>query len=253
MGLPFEVSWKRVANQRLVDFYRLDPSADPEDLRGIDRFVKVDLRNRVFEGLGHRYVCELQQRLTVRPETRRLSRAEWRAFLEVPESTLSRWRHDQHLAGAQNYFAVHHLRLNVPVGSIPFPPHDVMLKEAVVSVLRHIRYKYLGEGEPLLLTASTVDHVVNLMHLMGRHPHLTYNPFDEGASRTNRAGLRRYAEVLFRRREARTIDRLSPGEVEAGVGRLTDEAQTWLDEWGLAYTLLAVGYRTGWTGMEGTA
>ena len=63
MGLPFEESWKRVANQRLVDFYRLDKSDDADDLRGIDRFVNVDLRNRVFEALGHRYVCELQHRL----------------------------------------------------------------------------------------------------------------------------------------------------------------------------------------------
>ena len=59
--------------------------------------------------------------------------------------------------------------------------------------------------------------------------------------------MRRNAEALFRRRHARVIDGYSPTEVRAGIDLLTDEAQSWLDRWGLAYTLMAVGYRPGWT------
>jgi hypothetical protein len=246
MALPLEESWMRVANQRLADYYRLAAPSNPDELHGIDRFVRVDLRSRVFEAIGHRYVCELQHLLTVPEATRRMSRAEWRAFLEVPESTLSRWRHDQHLAGGQYYFAVHHLRLNLPVGSVPFPSPDAMLKGAMISLLRHLRFKYMGVEEPLVLTAATFDHVVNLMHLMSGDPQLVYNPFRDPQPGSNRDGLRRYAGALFRRRHAKTIGGLPPTEIESGINGLTDETQSWIDHWGLPYALLAAGYRTEW-------
>ncbi|MFO0847112.1 MAG: hypothetical protein U0871_00945 [Gemmataceae bacterium] len=252
MGLPFEATWVRAANQRLLDYYGLPGPSGPEQQDGIDRFVRVEARSRVFDAIGHKYVCELQQRLTDNPETRRMSRAEWRAFLEVPESTLSRWRHDQNLAGAQYFFAVHQLRLNLPLGAVPLPPPDVMLKAAVVSLLRHLRIKYLGIDERPFLAAATVDHLVNLMLLMGRDPRLVYNPHGEAAERANLTGLARYATALFNRRHAGRLAGLSEAEIADGVGRLTAEARLWLDQWGLAYTLLAVGYRDAWQGVGGT-
>ncbi|MFO0936218.1 MAG: hypothetical protein U0798_06860 [Gemmataceae bacterium] len=246
MGFPMEVSWKKAADRKLIEFYKLETPKDPNLIPGIDRFYKVDFRTRMFEAIGHKYVKELQHRLTVRSDTKRMTRGEWKKFLEVPESTLSHWNHDRHLAGAQNYFAVHHLKLNLPVGAVSFPSPESMFSESIVCLLRHIRFKYLNIDEPVRLEAATVDHVMNLMKILEGDEKLVYNPYGNEFQKTNRSGLRKYADALYRRRYGPKLATYSEASIESGIEALTEEAKVWLDLWGLPYMLFALGYRKDW-------
>jgi len=246
--LPLENSWKRTANKKLAKHYRFTPSANPDLIEGIDRFLQSHFRIRMYEAIGHRFVRELQHRLTVLPETQRMTRTEWRDFLKVPESTLSRWNRDLVMAGGQHYFVVHLLHLNLPVGAIPFPEPATMLSESVVSFVRHVRYKFLLIKETNSLTATTVNHLANLMFMMKRNSEFVYNPGGSSYEKTNMSGLRSYARKLFEARFAK--QNLTPEQSAKELDNLTNEVKSWLDDWGLAYALLAVGYPSDWVAFR---
>lgn len=244
MSLPMENSWTRSVNKKLAAHYGITLSPDSQLIQGIDRFNESDFRIRMYEAIGHRFVRELQYRLTIYPETQRMTRKEWRDFLKVPESTLSRWNRDLNLAGGQHYFVVHLLRLNLPVGAISFPEPATMLSESIVSFMRHVRYKYIKIDKNQTLTSTTVNHLMNLMRLMERNETYVYNPDGADLQKTNHTGLRLYANRLFKSRFAGQD--LSPDQQANEIEKLTTEVKLWLDDWGLAYSLLAVGYSDEW-------
>jgi hypothetical protein len=247
MILPLEKSWKHTVNRKLTDYYGIPLSPNSDLIEGIDRFNESEFRLRMHEAIGHRFVRELQYRLTVHPETQRISRAEWRKFLNVSESTLSRWNRDLNLAGGQYFFVFHVLRLNLPLGAIAFPEPAIMLSESIVSFIRHVRYKYLQIDKNQILTSTTVNHLMNLMHLMEHNETFVYNPEGDDTQKANKNGLRSYAKQLYQSRFSG--QNLSHDDQLEEIEKLTNEVKSWLDDWGLAYALLAVGYSKDWVSI----
>ncbi len=242
MALPLPESWAQSAVEAVEFLYRGTKGAISEEmaLEFVTDFQDKQFRPTFFRVIGHRYFMAIQRILTDDPTTRRFTHADWRTRLGVDRATVHRWKHEINYAEGEKFFVAQMLLANRPLASLNLPDNVEMLRQSVASMLRHLKSRYDGVNRVDPITPEVFKIILELMSVMARRPEALYNPHDaKRRAKSKKSALKLLAEHLCNKPSLTGQTMVLPSHVKL-----------WLDGWGIAYSLFALGNRLSWTQLR---
>jgi hypothetical protein len=123
--------------------------------------------------------------------------------------------------------------MNIPVAGLTLPSNDEMLRESIVSMMREIQTRTRFETHSVL-TLRVFRAIYESMKAMTREKDVLYIPDESGYDARTRDAVKKLT-FHVRKADKEQFDGLRPAELK-----------TWLDDWGLAYSVFAICYQPDW-------
>lgn len=265
MGLPLPTSWYDSAVAVLVRTQRkaarrpakktprtkttrAKGPAKSAATRAREKFQNVVMREKFYQIVGHHAVNDVRQR-TKNPKTKEpYTAVEFATVLGIDSTQIGRWHAEKTFIRAENFFAFQLLILNKPLSTLRLSPNAELVWRSVASMVRFLRRRYDRAG-PGVLTRDEWLRLVWLMTEMSRTPQAVFNPHTGRADDpTNAAALAALADrFLARSVSSRQVD---PAQEQAIRTNFITHARDLLTNWGLGYSLFALGQVDRWRALE---
>lgn len=240
--LPQPLSWANSAKESLEFLYRGTKGAISKQMASefATDFQNKHFRATFFRVIGHKYVMEIQRILTADMRTRLFTQAQWRTSLGVDRITVWRWKHEINYAEGEKFFVAQLLLANRPIGSLNLPDNAEMLMQSAVSMCKHLKSRYDSVNRLDPITPEVFRIVHELMGVMVRCEEAVYNPHDTTLNtKSKKEALKQLADHLCKKPSLTKQTIVLPSQVKM-----------WLDGWGIAYSLFALGNRLSWTQLR---
>ncbi len=242
MVMPQPLSWAQSALESLESHYGRRRSAKKTPLAIKQDFQTQEFRTTFFRVIGHKYVMAIQRILTADPATRRFTQAQWCTKLGVNRITVWRWKNDINFAEGEKFFAAQLLLANLPVQGLNLPDNSEMLMQSILCMWKELsqKYNYIHFDEGELITPKVLRIVHELMSVMASSKINVYNPHDASISKELSIKALKFLAVHLTNRPYLTKQSIV----------LPSEVKLWLDNWGTAYSLFALGNHLNWTQLR---
>jgi hypothetical protein len=238
MAMQIPESWRESAMLAFERDRRGTEGVISEDMAEniLTHFRDQEFRQRFFEIIGHKYVLAIQQILTVDPDTKRFTQAQWRTKLGVDAVTIWRWKKDLNMAGGEKFFVAQMLLSDLSIPNLTLPDNNIMLGRSIICACKYLKYRYdpLNESGPITIELFRV--IQQLMHVMTFSKEALYNPFSKKQStKSKEAALKMLANHLAKRGDSTKQPKVLPSAIKS-----------WLDGWGMAFAMFVIGNRLSW-------
>jgi hypothetical protein len=254
MPWPLPPAWRERAYRAILGHppspaTLVPPPIDPDGGDGpsaervaIATYIDVRFRARFFEVVGHEYLMAFHHRYVGNNPPRVISPQRWLLALGVNRTTVHRWRRREVMGGAEKFLASQMFVLKTPLIQLELPADTALLRECVLTMVGDLA-RVEGGPPPTRLLPAVFRRITFLMSAMTARPDLVYPPPVQAETDTP-------SPEAVHRAVTGLVDQLNAAEVNSGrrngTAVLPSEVRVWLDTWGLAYALFAVGYRESW-------
>lgn len=260
MSWPLPTSWEMSAKNAILEHaaHREKEKKEKKQKAGsitpsrskapLYNFKQHVLRDKYYQIIGHHYVLDLcriafptvgGQKVEDEKEVlaNRLDRLI--GALGINHTQRERWLAEKTFIEADNFFALSLLIMGRSIQSLPLCSNHDIVGRAVPSVWKVLasRYDRRMRERP---DRATMLFVIGLMAQMVKEPTMTYNPHDTTRTKKNGGALRLLAESLVPEQggNADLRENCILGNAEA--------IRDVLSNWGLAYSLFAMGRHKNW-------
>lgn len=273
-------SWQASAADLVYKYHKNLEKDDPETIVAraghLNDFAANLFRERFYKIVGHIYVMALIRATTFNASTKCMSVEELRTELGVSAETFWRWQANEVTAGAEKFFAMQLLILDVPISDLEIEDDSEIFRQSVFAMYKFLTSRYAAKPT-VPLSSEVYRDVRDLMLVMRTYPIAAYNPYDASLSedcQENALGI--LAKFIYEKRcaemqtlpessTARALEEIAsyllsiesdrqkgvanttaPPKELAALARLRSQVKSWLDSWGIAHVLFAIGYRNEW-------
>lgn len=206
-------------------------------------FSDKHFRSKFFEVVGHEFVLAMMRSCLGEKAPALMRVTDWKSALGVNSSTIYRWKRRLVMASAENFLATKLLIFKRSFTDLSLPADIAIMKSSILAAVVHYS-RIIRQNHRLELSYSKFHTLLTCMAVMQERPDLVY---DIGPrSEIHILSFNPINKILRElARQATVLNAARYTSRQASVV-LPSDVYSCLSNFGLGYSLFAIGYRESW-------